>query len=165
MVKIRLSNRSAHRCPGFTLIELAIVVAIIAVLAAIAIPFLLGAKRGVEEKLVIAQMSQFREAQKTFKNDLNIGRFATLQELRTTKPGGNPLIEPGMVDENGDGLNYKGWIIGQLISPTATTYGVHLMPAEGNPAQYYFFMYEDGVIRKTALHGKPRRNTGTIVEE
>lgn len=150
---------------GFSIIELLIVVIIIGIIAAITIPSLLGSKRAIDQKVAVTQLGDFNRAQKSYKDDLNIGRYATLTQLRNTTPSGNPLIDPQMVDTNGAGLNYKGWIIGQIEAPTATTFGVKMIPAEGNPADYSFFMYENGEVRKTGLTGPWTRGAGTIVEQ
>lgn len=149
---------------GLTLIELVIVVIIIGVIAAITIPSLLGSKRGVDQKLALTQLADLKRAQMSYKDDLNIGRYGTLQQLRNASPGGNPLIDPQIVDESGSGLNYKGWIVEQIQTPTATTFAIKLMPAEGNPADYSFLMYENGEVRKTGLTGPWTRGAGTIVE-
>lgn len=150
---------------GVTLIELLIVVIIIGIVAAITIPSLLGSKRGIDQKLAVTQLGDFKRAQMSYKDDLNVGRYATLAQLRNTSPSGNPLIDPQMVDTSGNGLNYKGWIVGQIEAPTATTFGVKLVPAEGNPADYSFFMYENGEVRKTGLTGPWTRGAGTIVDQ
>lgn len=149
---------------GLTLIELLIVVVIIGIVAAITIPSLLGSKRAVDQKLALTQLADIKRAQMSYKDDLNIGRYATLQQLRNTSPSGNPLIDPQMVDANGNGLNYKGWIIEQIQPPTATTFGIKLVPAQGNPADYSFFIYENGEVRRTGLTGPWTRGAGTTAE-
>lgn len=163
MLSIKVNN-NAKRDAGFSLLELLIVVIVIGIIAAFAIPSLLGSKRGVDQKLAVTQLSDIMRAQKSYKDDLNIGRYATLVQLRNTSPGGNPLIDPAIINEDGDVLNYKGWEIYEIDNPTASSFAFKMVPGEGNPADYAFIMYEDGVIRRTGVSGPFERGSGTKVE-
>lgn len=149
---------------GVTLIELLIVVVIIGILAALTLPSLLGNKRAVEGNLVAAQLKQVAAAQTTFKNDLNFGRYATIAQLRQTKPGGNSLIDPLLTDDAGTAIDYKGWIIAEISTPTTTSFALKMTPTDGNPADYSYFVYEDGVVRRTSHTGPWNRNSGTAVK-
>ena len=64
----------------FTLIELMIVVAIIAVIATIAVPQLLDARRNSNEKACIGTMRSFMTDETTYLND-NPGAFGTIAQL------------------------------------------------------------------------------------
>jgi prepilin-type N-terminal cleavage/methylation domain-containing protein len=149
---------------GFSLIELLIVVLIIGIIAAVTVPSLIGSKRGVDEKLAVAQLADIKRAQIQFKDDLNIGRYGSLEDLKNAKPGGNPLLDSNVVDDRGVPKAYKGWILEELQKSTGSSFGIKLTPVEGNPADYSFFMYEDGVVRRTGRTGPYTRNSGTVVE-
>jgi prepilin-type N-terminal cleavage/methylation domain-containing protein len=70
---------------GFTLIELLIVVVIIGVLAAIAIPFLLRARIASENRAAIAVLTTIRSSQMAYY--AQSGRYAQLNELQQTQGG------------------------------------------------------------------------------
>jgi prepilin-type N-terminal cleavage/methylation domain-containing protein len=149
---------------GFSLIELLIVVVIIGIIAAFTVPSLIGSKRGVDEKLAIVQLSDIKRAQTQYKDDLNVGKYGTLRELKSAKPGGNSLLDSNIVDDQGDPIAYKVWILEEIQKPTESGFGLKLRPLEGNPADYSFFMYEDGVVRRTGFKGPYTRNSGTVVQ-
>ena len=74
---------------GFTLIEMLIVIVVIAILALIVIPRLLGAGRKAKEATLKGNLHQLRNSIQQFEADMGDYPAALTQIVATTAPSGN----------------------------------------------------------------------------
>ena len=170
MLATKLQPRRSHRSAGgFSLIELLIVVAIILVIAAIAIPNYLRSRMAANEAAAVQSLRNINTAQVVYSTTYGIGFSAQLSHLAPTP--GNPLAtsptNAGLIDDvlasgaksgytftynaadaDGDGRN-EGFTV------TAAPASV------GSTGQRRFFTDQSGVIRSN-LNGAADVNSTPI---
>jgi type IV pilus assembly protein PilA len=132
---------------GFTLIELMIVVAIIAIIAAIAIPNLLRSRMGANEASAIGGVRMIASAEVQYQNTVltplfgAVGDFATLPVLAGTNP---PFIDPALGLGTKSGYTYAAVVTSVGVVPSYTSTS---SPGSINSGSRAFFVDESGVIR------------------
>lgn len=155
------SSRTAAREHGFTLTELLIVVAVVAVLAAIAVPLAAGVMRGVNERRAVARLANIGAAANTFRTTVGQRRFPSLTELRQRIPGQTAaLITPSdaPLDDDGRPVASGGWLITESQPPSLNSFAVVATPVDpDNPRRYAVF--EDGTVRVEHNGQAPTRNS------
>ncbi len=137
------------RNKGFTLIELMIVVAIIAIIAAIAIPNLLGAKKSANEASAIANLRTISTACEQFRTSVVPASYpANLAGLTIAGGAATDYVDAVLAAGAKSGYNYalagaNANALGGLTTYTCTASPNSL--SDGNRA---FFLDESGVIRQ-----------------
>ncbi len=141
---------------GFSLIELLIVVVIIGIIAAIAIPNLLASRRAANESSAIASLRTVTGAQATYQTSVGAGKYGSAADLAAT----------GLVDKTLDATATPNGKSGYLFTfattaPSGTQPAVYDISAK--PVQFgagvsgtgsrNFYTNESGVIYSNTTSG------------
>jgi len=138
---------------GFSLIELLIVVAIILIIAAIAIPNLLRARIAANESAAASQMRTLNTAEVSYVTAYPAQGYGTLAQLGGNAPCTPALANACLIDQSlatnyggkgKSGYNFAIAIInaGQYVATASP------IPPVGSTGVNSFCSIEDGVVRK-----------------
>jgi type IV pilus assembly protein PilA len=143
--------KDSNRASGFSLIELLIVVGIILVITAIAIPSLMRSKASANEASAVATLRSVNAACNTYTSTFNIGYPLILLYLGPGSPTSSTAA--GIVDSVVAGGIKSGYtfsyVSGAPSSGQIRTYTFSASPTvPGNTGQRYFYTDQTGVIRQ-----------------
>ena len=149
---------------GFSLIELLIVVAIILIIAAIAIPNLLKSRMAANESSAVGSERTLNTAEVTYAASCpNVGFSATIAELNSGAicAGGTGIIDNVLATGIKSGYTFNYTVA--ATSGINTTYTTNAVPLNvGVTGQRGFFSDQTGVIRYTLAGTLPTNASSAL---
>lgn len=132
-----VSGRSGtRRRNAFTLIELMLVVAVIAIVAALAIPSLVQGRKSANEGSTVSALRTLTTAQLWYRRRFEV--YGTLPDL----------VAAGCVDESWGDLLRSGYVFDLAVSPDGVSWAAVAEPqTPGVTGDRFFYVDDSGVIR------------------
>ena len=131
---------------GFSLIELLIVVAIIGIIAAIAIPNLLASRRAANEAAAIGLMRTIGSAQATYQSTNSAGTFADMAALNAAA-----LVDSAVANSTAASPKSGYYFTASTAGLNALTqFDATASPASSSSGTRHFYTSETGVIYGSA---------------
>jgi prepilin-type N-terminal cleavage/methylation domain-containing protein len=145
-----------QRGNGFSLVELLIVVAIILVIAAIAIPNFLRSRVAANQSSAVASLHTLSIAEMTYSSTYGSGFSIDLNALAPPTGGATPSsAAAGLIDSvlaSGEKSGYSFTYSPGAIDATGriNAFGFSAIPVSNSTGTQYYFTDESGVIRQNS---------------
>ena len=140
---------------GFSLIELLIVVAIILIIAAIAIPNLLRSRIAANQASAVESLRTINTSEVSYVSTYNVGFSPTLVALGPRAGGGQPtaaaadLLDSVLSAGTKSGYSFTYTVTATDPNNNATAYTLNANPlAVGTTGQNYYYTDQTAVIRQ-----------------
>lgn len=148
-------NRASRKQAGFSLIELLIVVAIMLVIAAIAVPSLMAAKRSANQSSAVGSLRNIASAENTFRGNQSPQSYGTLTKLGTADPNNNsePYLDSSWETAAVSTTGIGGYTFVDLGTPDNSSFGVAANPVTAGDGGFAYCILQTGAIHRVAGAG------------
>ena len=141
---------------GFSLIELLIVVAIILIIAAIAIPNLLRSRIAANQASAVGSLRTLNTSEVSYSSTYNVGFTYSMAYLAPDPTGNNPtstaagLIDSVLASGSKSGYSFTYSPGASDSSGRINTYAITAVPISSSTGTNYYFTDQSGVIRQNS---------------